>query len=82
MRRIEITEGLCYTDSRRTRRVVGLARREGREFVVYSLGGDRLYHCLRETFLRWRREAVEVTGCSIVMNDGGLIREETDAQGT
>lgn len=79
MRRIDLREGNCFTDSRRTRRVVGFTRSAGREFVVYSLGGDRLYHCLRETFLRWRRESIEITGCSIEMNDGGLVGEDPDA---
>jgi hypothetical protein len=76
MRRIEISPGQTFTDSRFSRRVVGLIESGGREFVVYSLGGDRLYRCLRKTFLEFRREAVEVTGCSIVLSDGGLIKEE------
>lgn len=75
--RIDIREGQSFTDSRFTRRVVGLFEHHGKPRVVYSKGGDRLYQCGREQFLRFRRSAVEVTACSIVMpNDGGLLQEE------
>jgi hypothetical protein len=75
--RIEIREGQAFTDSRFTRRVVGLFERNGAPRVVYSKGGDRLYQCGREQFLRFRRHAVEVTDCSIVMpEEGGLLKEE------
>lgn len=74
--RIELREGQAFTDSRFTRRVVGLFERAGQPRVVYSKGGDRLYQCGREQFLRFRRNAVEVTACSIVMHDDGLLKED------
>lgn len=74
--RIEIREGQAFTDSRFTRRVVATFEREGAPRVVYSKGGDRLYQCGREQFLRFRRNAVDVTDCAIVMHDDGLLRED------
>ena len=74
--RIEIKEGQAFTDSRFTRRVVGLFERAGKPRVVYSKGGERLYQCGREQFLRFRRNAVDVTASTIVIHDGGLLKED------
>jgi hypothetical protein len=73
MARIELNPGAAYTDARTTRRIV---YSEGIT-VVYSKGGDRLYRCQRDTFLRWRRGAIEVTNCTIAMS-GDLLEEADD----
>ncbi len=70
--RIQLREGQAFTDSRFTRRIVSLPD----ERVVYSKGGDRLYSCGRVHFLRFRRNAVEVTDCSIVIHADDLLKEE------
>lgn len=76
--RIELREGQSFTDARFTRRVVGLFERDGKPRVVYSKGGDRVYQCGREQFLRFRRSAVEVTDCSITIHADDLLKEEDD----
>lgn len=74
--RINLREGQSFTDSRYTRRIVALVHPESGPRVVYSKGGGRLYHCGREQFLRFRREAVEVTDCSITIHAEDLLGEE------
>jgi len=76
--RINVKEGEAFTDSTFTRRVVAIHQLQGKEKVVYSKGGDRLYQCGREQYLRFRRNAVEVTDCTIAMHDGGLLAAQEE----